>query len=66
MSGKTRSRATLIGCMLLLLMSASMSALAQDAIPSKKPKAQLRREMMERVQTNDTIASESDINDNSL
>lgn len=66
MSRKIGSRATLIGCMLLLLMSASMSALAQDSIPAKKPKAQLRREMMERVQTNDTTASEFDIKDGSV
>lgn len=66
MSGKAGSRATLIGCMLLLLMSASMSALAQDSIHAKKPKAQLRREMMERVQTNDTTASKSGINDDSV
>lgn len=66
MSGKAGSRATLIGCMLLLLMSASMSALAQDSIHAKKPKAQLRREMMERVQTNDTTSSKSGINDDSV
>ena len=66
MSEKAGSRATLIGCMLLLLMSASMSALAQDSIHAKKPKAQLRREMMERVQTNDTTSSKSGINDDSV
>ena len=56
MFGKDAGRFTaIISIMLTVLVSASVPALAQDSIQTKKPKAQLRRET-DRTQLSDSLA----------
>lgn len=57
--------ATTISCVLMILMSASTIALAQDSIPAKKPKAQLRREN-ELIQLQDSTSNKKDSSEEEL
>ncbi len=50
----TGRRATVISLMLMILVAAPSTALAQDSIHTRKPKAQLRRET-DRVQQSDSL-----------
>ncbi len=50
----TGRRATVISLMLMILVAAPSTALAQDSIQTRKPKAQLRRET-DRVQQSDSL-----------